>query len=79
MAFNLGLNRFDDAIDIVVNGDDAPAESVTVEPFAPQVVDAQAICRDAPPAHAIRVTPTPHDLGGYGAWWWSAWSGSFAL
>jgi len=77
--FDLSLNRFGFTVEIFVEGDEEePSEVFTVEPFESLIVGAAITNEGAPGIIKMRVTPTPHGLGGYGTWWWSVWSVSFA-
>ena len=79
VSFDLSLNRFGFVVDVYVEGEDDPAKTFTVGPFETLVIGAHITDDEAPGITAMRVTPREHGLGGYGVWWWSVWSVSFAL
>ena len=80
VIFDLSLNRFGFHVDVFVEGEgDTPYESFRVEGMEGDVIGAHVTNEDAAGITAIRITPMEHGLGGYGVWWWSVWSVSFAM
>ena len=79
-VFNVSLNRFGYLVEVFVEGDiDEPSHSFDIADFETLVIGATAEGEGAPGITAIRLTPKEHGLGGYGVWWWSVWSMSFAM